>query len=263
MAKGFINVSTSGSGDVSYYLRESECLHVQSSANLSAERAELLEQWKQLERQEKLGSKELGIRGRHDAQVRKNYTLSLPNELSAKEAATRIEAMLKETPIQDCSYSICIHRGEKDGVRNLHAHVLVNERNLKTMKKDRQMIKKAFLEKEFRPKFEQAFAAERALGKDLVSRERIEPALFQSSPEVARELLRTYQEQARPVQKEPSLAELFSAYAAASEAKQAEKLKDLAKGYDQATNEKETKQAGRPEQQEKPRIQPKRKGLGL
>lgn len=55
------------------------------------------------------------------------------------------------------------------------------------------MIKKAFLEQEFRPKFEQAFAAERALGKDLVSRERIEPALFQSCSEVARELLGGYQ----------------------------------------------------------------------
>lgn len=125
--------------------------------------------------------------------MRKNYTLSLPNELSAKEAANRIEAMLKETPIKDCSYSICIHRGQKDGVRNLHAHVLVNERNLITRKKDRHMIKKAFLEQEFRPKFEQAFAAERALGKDLVSRERIEPALFQSCSEVARELLGGYQ----------------------------------------------------------------------
>lgn len=119
------------------------------------------------------------------------------------------------------------------------------------MKKDRQTIKKEFLEQEFRPKFEQAFAVERAQGKDLVSRERIEPALFQSSMEVARELLKTYQKQTRPMQKEPSLVELFSAYAAASEAKQAEKLKDLAKGYDQAASEKETKQAVRPENGEK------------
>ena len=81
----------------------------------------------------------------YDAQVRKNYSLSLPNELSATEEATRIEAMLKETPIKDCSYSICIHRGEKDGVRNLH--VLVNERNLITRKKDRQMIKRRFWSK--------------------------------------------------------------------------------------------------------------------
>lgn len=135
---------------------------MQSSAKLSPERSQLLEEWNQLERQEKLDDQAQGIRGRHDALVRKNYTLSLPNELSAKEAATRIEAMLKETPIKDCSYSICIHRGEKDGVRNLH--VLVNKRNLITWKKDRQMIKKEFLEKGFRLKFEQAFAAEQALG---------------------------------------------------------------------------------------------------
>ncbi len=193
MAKGFINVSTSGSGDVSYYARPEECLHIQSSRYLSRDVPQLLAEWKQLERQEKMGNKELGIRGRHDAQVRKNYTLSLPNELSPLEAARRIEAMIQDTPIKDCSYSIFIHRGEKDGVQNLHAHLLVNERNLKTMKKDRQMIKKEFLEKEFRPRFEKAFAAERAQGKDLVSRERIATALFQSSPRQARLLLQHYQ----------------------------------------------------------------------
>lgn len=63
MARGFINVSTSGSGDVSYYLRESECLRVQNSKKRSPFRAHLLDEWKQIERQEKMGSKELRCPG--------------------------------------------------------------------------------------------------------------------------------------------------------------------------------------------------------
>ncbi|MDR6197091.1 MobA/MobL family protein, partial [Siphonobacter sp. SORGH_AS_0500] len=224
MAKGFINVSTSGNGDVSYYSRSQECLYVQSSKNLSKEVPQLLADWKQLEWQEKMGNKELGIRGRHDAQVRKNYTLSLPNELSPQEAARRIEAMIQQTPIKDCSYSIFIHRGQKDGVTNLHAHLLVNERNLTTRKKDRQMIKKEFLEKEFRPRFEKAFASERALGKDLVSRERISTVLFQSSPQAARTLLSDYQQQAKQASEKQALGTLISGYAAAHQAREAVKV---------------------------------------
>lgn len=178
MAKGFINITVSGNGDVSYYGREKECLHILSSSKLSRDKTQLVKDWKQIEQVEKSGDKTLGIRGRHDAQVRKNYTLSLPNELSAEVAAQRIQKIVEQTPIKDCTYSIFIHRGAKNGIVNLHAHLIVNERNLDTQKKDRSMIKQAFLEKSFRPLFSAEFLKERQEGKEYESRDRIAETFF-------------------------------------------------------------------------------------
>lgn len=188
MSTGFINITTSGSGDVSYYLRENECIgHYHSGGELL--KKDILLSWERLEEQEKFGDKTLGIRGRHDAQVRKNYTLSMPNELSPLECIERVRGIVEQTPINDCTYTIAVHRGLKEDVHNQHVHLLVNERNLVTQKKDRTMIKKSFLEQTFRPLYQAAFASEFSKGKTYEWRERIEVGLYESDRAYSREAI--------------------------------------------------------------------------
>jgi MobA/MobL family len=229
MATGFVSVSHSGSGNVDYYLREGECLEYKHSKGI-LEKSEIRNHWQEIERNEKLGNKELDIRGRHDARVRTNYILSMPNELKAKECIDRTEHLIKQTPIKDCTYTIVVHKGEKDGIKNQHVHLLVNERNLSTMKKDREMQRKEWLETKFRPMFAQEFAVERSQGKTYEKRERIETALYQAHPEKARsgiqasqEILQSNSLQDKILKAEKWLLEMEKPYAAAkreAEAKQ-------------------------------------------
>jgi MobA/MobL family len=188
MASGFVSVSHSGSGRVDYYLREGECLEFKHSNGL-LDLSEIKNHWQEIEKNEKIGNKDLNIRGRHDARVRTNYILSMPNELQAKDCIDRTEHLIKQTPIKDCTYTIVVHKGEKDGITNQHVHLLVNERNLTTMKKDREMQRKEWLEKEFRPMFAKEFSAERSQGKTYEKRERIETALYQADTQLARQAI--------------------------------------------------------------------------
>lgn len=200
MAIGFMNATTSGSGDVGYYLREKECTRfVHSSGDLS--RSEVLKSWRTIEENEKLGNKELGIRGRHDAQVRKNYVLTMPNVLNDKECTDRVKRIIEKTPIKNCTWTICVHKGEKDGITNKHVHLLVNERNLQSMKKDREMIKKVFLVKELRPTYEQEFKYEFSQGKELMRRERIKTPLYEADKDFARATVQEFQQVAKEEQK--------------------------------------------------------------
>ncbi len=180
MAKGFINISHSQNGSVDYYAREKECTYILSSKNLSFDKDNLLKDWLRIEQKEKLGDKAMGIRGRHDARVRTNYILSLPNELSPQAGAERIKNIIDQTPIAQCSYSVFIHKGEKNGIINQHAHLIVNERFLDNHKKDREMQRKEFLEKTFRPLFEQEFAPERIKNVSYDKRDRIENIFYYS-----------------------------------------------------------------------------------
>lgn len=192
MSKGFINVSTSHTGDISYYLREGECIgYYHKDSVISKE--EILSAWKTIGKNEIEGNKSLGIRGRHDAQVRKNYTLSMPNSLSAKDCIEKVKSLVIQTPIKDCTYTIAVHKGEKDGIENRHVHLLVNERNVHTMKKDREMINKVFLEKSFRPLYEKTFESEFSKGRAVEKRERIEVGLYSADRAKARRGIVEYQ----------------------------------------------------------------------
>lgn len=186
MATGFVSVSHSGSGRVDYYLREGECVDYKHSKGI-LDKSEIKNHWQEIEKNEKLGNRELDIRGRHDARVRTNYILSMPNELKPKECIDRTEHLIKQTPIKDCTYTIVVHKGEKDGIKNQHVHLLVNERNLTTMKKDREMQRKEWLQTKFVPMFTKEFSAERSQGKTYEKRERIETALYQADTQKAKQ----------------------------------------------------------------------------
>ena len=196
MSKGFSKVSHSGHGGVDYYLRDGECLGFKDSKYQSKE--EVLQNWLLIEKNEKLGNKDLGIRGRHDARVRTNYILSMPNSLSPEECLLRTENIIEKTPISKCSYTIVVHRGEKDGIKNQHVHLLVNERFLDSQKKDREMQRKEWLSKVFKPLYEQEFKMEFSQGATVVPRERITQALFEADRKKSREGIASYQRQAAP-----------------------------------------------------------------
>lgn len=189
MAKGFINVSHSGNGSIDYYGRDEECIGWRHSNKSLEDLEEVKQIWKQLEQNEKLGNKDLGIRGRHDARVRTNYVLSLPNTLSPKEAADKIQEIINQSEIKNCTYTMFLHRGEKDKVKNLHMHLIVNERDLTTGKKDRIMQRKEWLEKKFRPLYEKTFAKEFEEAPNYARRERLEVGLYQSNVQEAKNIV--------------------------------------------------------------------------
>lgn len=194
MASGFCMASI-GSGGAGYYLREGECIDFKHSNQMLGSRDLIMKDWDRIARDEINGNKELGIRGRHDAQVRKTYMFTVPNELTPKESIERIDNLIQKTPIKDCTYTICFHRGERDGIDNKHIHVMVNERNLKTMKKDRTMVKPEFLAKEIKPLYQEAFAKEFMLAPQIKGqRERIHMALYKSDESYARQEINAQKE---------------------------------------------------------------------
>ena len=128
MAKGNIQASRSHGGNVGYYLREDECEAYLHSVHPLMAKEDVLRSWKRIEHDEIKGNKALGIRGRHDAQVRTNYMMTMPNDLSALHIIERVREIIEKTPIKDCTYTICVHDGRHGEVaENKHVHLLVNE----------------------------------------------------------------------------------------------------------------------------------------
>ena len=193
MSKGFAKVSHSGNGNVAYYLREGECMAFKHPQGYNKEA--ILQHWEAIEKNEKLGNKDLGIRGRHDARVRTNYILSMPNSLSPNECIDRVQSIIDKTPIKDCIYTTVVHKGEKDGITNQHVHLLVNERILSTQKKDREMQRKEWLDKSFKSLYEKEFKVEFSEGQTVAPRERINQGLFEADRKMSRQGIANHQKQ--------------------------------------------------------------------
>lgn len=197
MSKGFTKVSHSGNGNVAYYLREGECMAFKHPQGYNKEA--ILQHWQAIEKNEKLGNRDLGIRGRHDARVRTNYILSMPNSLNPNQCIDRVQSIIDKTPIKDCVYTMVVHKGEKDGITNQHVHLLVNERILSTQKKDREMQRKEWLDKSFKRLYEAAFKVEFSEGQTVVPRERINQGLFEADRKASREGISVYQKQSETI----------------------------------------------------------------
>lgn len=141
-----MNMSRSRTGEVRYYLRENECIDFYNSNELQDKKS-IISEWKNIEQNEKFGNKELGIRGRHDASVRTNITIPMPNHYTAEMCIEKTKEIIAKTPIKNCHYTIAVHRGEAGEVaKNLHVHLIVNERNKITRKKDRELNHRDFPE---------------------------------------------------------------------------------------------------------------------
>ena len=193
MSKGFAKVSHSGNGNVAYYLREGECMAFKHPQGY--DKAAILQHWQEIEKHEKLGNKDLGIRGRHDARVRTNYILSMPNSISPQDCLERVQSIIDKTPIKNCVYTTVVHKGEKDGITNQHVHLLVNERILSTQKKDREMQRKEWLDKSFKSLYEKEFKVEFSEGQTVAPRERINQGLFEADRKASRQGISNHQRQ--------------------------------------------------------------------
>ena len=118
----------------------------------------ILKQVERFSEYEKIGNRELGIRGRHDAQIMKKLIMSLPNEMEMKEVKTKLEGFLEKSGIGQFPYLACVHRGEKDGIVNRHVHINFFQRRFEAgnSNKERSFVKKTFAE-EVRGMYQEAF----------------------------------------------------------------------------------------------------------
>ena len=151
MAAGMINISSTHSTEQSvsscnYIMRPKEAILVFST--LGEEKKAILKLVEQYSNYEKIGNRELGIRGRHDAQVMKKIIISLPNELEMEETEKKLQELLKKSGIEKYPYLVCVHRGEKDGIVNRHAHINFFQRKFIAgdSKKERLFVQKHFAE---------------------------------------------------------------------------------------------------------------------
>src|ERR1035437_445477 len=150
MAAGMVNIGTTYTveqtvSSCKYIARPQEAILVLSSMGTGSD---MLQQVKAFSEYEKIGNRELGIRGRHDAQIMKKLIMSLPNELELSEVEKRMRLFLDKTKIGSFPYLLCVHRGEKDGIISRHVHINFFQRNFEkgNSNKERSFVQKQFVE---------------------------------------------------------------------------------------------------------------------
>lgn len=179
MSKGFINIKHYSNANVEYYFNHKDILDFKHSTELK-DKVEVIEHWKRVEKQEKYGDKTLGIRGRHDARVRTNYTMSMPNSLSSSECIEKVLNIIKQTSILNCVYTLIVFKKVEEQVINQYVILIVNSRDISNNKKDRVIQRKEWLLHYFLPLYQKEFEKEFMEGEERVKRERIHQVLFDS-----------------------------------------------------------------------------------
>lgn len=160
MAAGMMHISSTNTiaqtvSSCKYIMRPSEAILVMSTID---ERKGILKQVEQYAQYEKIGSRELGIRGRHDAQIMKKVIMSLPNEMELDQMREKLSLFLERSGIGEYPYLVCVHRGEKDGIINRHVHINFFQRRFESGRsnKERRFVKKTFAE-ETRTVYQEVF----------------------------------------------------------------------------------------------------------
>lgn len=133
-----------------YIMRDTESLLVWS--NISSDKEEILNKVNEYSQIEKNGNKELGIRGRYDAQCMSKLIISLPNTNSVDKNKEKIDEFLRSSGIEKYPFVVSIHKGENGdrGIKNSHAHINFFQRTYspgKNNNKNREFSKKDFIEK--------------------------------------------------------------------------------------------------------------------
>lgn len=157
MAAGTCIVNNGGGvSSCEYIMRDKESLMITS--NLGSDKKSILQTVRKYDAIEKAGDKTLGIRGRHDARSMKKVIISLPNNNSLEENTALLHQLLHATGISEYPHLAVIHRGEKDGIVNRHAHINFFERKfeLGNSNKNRAFNKKSFVHS-FRHTYQELF----------------------------------------------------------------------------------------------------------
>lgn len=160
MAAGMINISSTNTvaqtaASCKYIMRPAEAVLVMTTIGGIEP---ILKQVERFSGYEKVGNRELGIRGRHDAQIMKKLIMSLPNDMDLKDVKAKLEAFLEKSGIGKFPYLACVHRGEKDGIVNRHVHINFFQRRFEAgnSNKERLFVKKTFAE-EIRGIYQEVF----------------------------------------------------------------------------------------------------------
>jgi hypothetical protein len=163
---------------INYYGREKECIAILVNDSKNS-LLELQEKWTAIEQFEK------SIR--YDAKVFTSLILQLPNVWSKDEALQKISYFLSTGKVKEQEYAAFIHKGEQGEVaKNFHCHLIYNERDKRTRKKNRTMSKLGF-QKDLVKDFQKTY------GQDILEKlenipkvERIDMALWKANPAQAR-----------------------------------------------------------------------------
>ena len=160
MSAGMINISSTHTVDQTvssckYIMRRQEAILVMSTIGRDSNILSTVERYAKYE---KIGNPELGIRGRHDAQVMKKLIMTLPNDLELPVVKEKLEVFLENSGIGKFPYLLCVHRGEKDGIVNRHVHINFFQRRFEkgNSNKERLFVQKAFAE-DVRAKYQEVF----------------------------------------------------------------------------------------------------------
>lgn len=184
MAAGTCIISNGGGvSSCEYILREKEALLY--SSNLGNDKKSILNTVKKYDSIEKLGDKDLGIRGRHDARSMKKIILALPNKNTPEENMVLVQKLLSQTGITDYPHLVVLHRGEKDGIINRHAHINFFERKFEkgNSNKNREFNKRGFVHS-FRNTYQNIFE----LTPNSEIRDRVDRIKYQSVQQLQKEL---------------------------------------------------------------------------
>lgn len=145
MAAGMVNIS-GGGGESScrYIMRSHEAIAFWS--NMGEGRNNILGAVRSYCAMETKGNRELGIRGRHDAKLMTKLIVSLPNANTMEENRGLLKQLLEKAGISAYPHLVAMHRGEKDGITNRHAHINFFERKFE---RGNSMKNRAFNDKHF------------------------------------------------------------------------------------------------------------------
>lgn len=148
MAKGFLNINTSKSGNTSYYSRSKECIfsyifnHQKASEFYSItykdNKNKTAQLFKRIERFE--------MAKRKGSRVKTTMIMALPNDITKQDFRIFAEKMsnifFKNVPV-----AMFLHEGKKGEVQeNKHCHIVFSERDLTTGKKDRKYSERGFVD---------------------------------------------------------------------------------------------------------------------
>lgn len=142
--------------NASYILRSGECESYYS--NMGSLPIEIIGKVKELSEIEVLGNRELGIRANPFARNLTKLIISLPNDNTNKHNMQQLKTLLDKTNVSGYPHIIAIHRGEKDGIENRHAHIGFFERKFEkgNSKKNRDFNGRRFLT-DFKKQYQEQF----------------------------------------------------------------------------------------------------------
>ena len=122
---------------VGYLLRKDEC--IMAFTDSTGTRDEIKKRWKDIADRE--------LSKRVDARMQSRLVIPLPNDVDLKAFREEFGNYFGKLALRNHTWLVTVHKGESGDVeRNLHGHLVYNDRDLVTGKKNRDLMSKEFLQ---------------------------------------------------------------------------------------------------------------------